>query len=107
MNDVYKKYGNMSFQELKEYTHSLPEFEESGETSTPISWTTLFNITGWDGEDLIAIKDEMRVMLFYDKLKGKQQETISNELLYRMRAGLCKSKRTSKIVKEFYRKYHT
>ena len=70
MNDVFKKYGNMNFQELKEYTHSLPEFEESGETSTPISWTTLFNVTGWDGEDLMAIKDEMRVMLFYDKLIG-------------------------------------
>ena len=43
----------------------------------------------------------------YIKRQGKQQETISNELLYRMHAGLCKSKRTSKIVKEFYQKHHT
>ena len=43
----------------------------------------------------------------YLKRQGKQQETISNKLLSKMCAGLCKSKRTSKRVKEFYRKYHT
>lgn len=68
INEVFNEFGNMSFQQLKDYTHSLPEYEDVGSTSKEIQWLTFFNVTGWHGEDLLSIKDEMHVKIFYDKL---------------------------------------
>ena len=70
VNEVFDRFGRMTFSQLRRHTHSLPEYEEVEGTSERISWTELFNATGWEGEDLRLIKEEMSVIRFYDKLVG-------------------------------------
>ena len=58
INDVFKEFGNKSFGQLKNYLHSLPEFDDPGGSSNPIDWNTLLKATGWSDEDLITIRKE-------------------------------------------------
>lgn len=58
IDDVFKEFGNKSFRQLKNYMHSLPEFDDPGDSSKPINWNTLLKATGWSDEDLITIRQE-------------------------------------------------
>jgi uncharacterized phage-associated protein len=49
---VYREYNHLSFRDLKELTHSLPEYTDPQGSSLPIDPAVILKEMGWSDEDI-------------------------------------------------------
>ena len=58
--ELYDRYGQMNFDELKEITHSFPEFQDPGNRSSPISTRSLIEAVVEDKNEVHNILQDLR-----------------------------------------------
>ena len=68
ISEIYEEFGNKSFNELKKYVHSLPEFDDPGHSSAPMEWDRLLKAVGWTGDDLVAIRKEFNAIATFENM---------------------------------------
>jgi len=57
INEIHEKFKNWTFDELSDFFHSLPEYEET-DSSLPIHFTTILRVTGASEEEIEELKEE-------------------------------------------------
>ena len=68
IREIYEEFENKSFNELKKYVHSLPEFDDPGHSSAPMEWDRLLKAVGWTGDDLVAIRKEFNAIAVLENM---------------------------------------
>ena len=52
IESIYREYGRLSFKDLKDFAHSLPEYTDPNGSSLPIDPTIILREAGWTDEEI-------------------------------------------------------
>jgi uncharacterized phage-associated protein len=58
LNQVFEKFHNFSWKQLVDYCHSLPEWEDPGESSFSIDFKKILTALGKDAEEIAEIENQ-------------------------------------------------
>ncbi|MGI9558410.1 MAG: Panacea domain-containing protein [Thermodesulfobacteriota bacterium] len=58
MDSVWKKFGSMNRWQIRDYTHTLPEYEDPRGSSVPIDFDTLFSALGFSKKQAEYLKEQ-------------------------------------------------
>ena len=70
IDKVVEEVGHLSFQEISQYTHTLAEYEDTGDTSRPIEWNNWLRAVGWDDDEILDIREELDGRANFEKMVG-------------------------------------
>lgn len=68
IDEVFAKFGRMTRWQLRDYTHTLPEWEDPRGSSRPIDPATFLKQAGYSDEDLAALEGELNDLALADQL---------------------------------------
>lgn len=68
IDEVFAKFGRMTRWQLRDYTHTLPEWEDPHGSSRPIDPATFLKQAGYSDEDLAALEGELNDLALADRL---------------------------------------
>ena len=74
IDKVVEEVGHLSFQEISQYTHTLAEYEDTGDTSRPIEWNNWLRAVGWDDDEILDIREELDGRANFEKMVGDAWE---------------------------------
>lgn len=60
LNEVFKTYGHLDQWQLRDFTHTLPEWTDPGGSSEPISIRAILHSGGFDESDIQDIEDALQ-----------------------------------------------
>jgi uncharacterized phage-associated protein len=70
IDDIWKKYGKMSQFQLRDFTHTLPEWRDPQGSSTPIQIEDILRAEGYSNEDVADVLGGLRAEEFAAQLVG-------------------------------------
>lgn len=70
IDDVFAEYGRMSRWELRDFTHTLPEWEDPQGSSRPIDPADILRHAGYSEDDICAIASELDEVAIADAVFG-------------------------------------
>jgi uncharacterized phage-associated protein len=68
IDEVFAKFGRMSRWELRDYTHTLPEWENPRGSSRPIDPAVFLRHAGYSAEDVAELEGELNDLALADQL---------------------------------------
>lgn len=73
MDSVWKEFGHLNYKKLVDYTHNLPEWEDPGKSSHPITLDTLFKALDFSDTQAGELKKQIAEQRAIDKFFSKRQ----------------------------------
>ena len=61
LEDVWQKFGHKDKWDVKDYTHNLPEWKDSGNSRQPIEYEDIFKAAGYKEADIQAIIEQIEI----------------------------------------------
>jgi uncharacterized phage-associated protein len=68
IDEVFAKYGRMTRWQLRDFTHTLPEWEDPRGSSRPIDPATFLRHAGYSDEDIAELEGELNDLALADHL---------------------------------------
>jgi uncharacterized phage-associated protein len=68
IDEVFHKFGRMSRWELRDFTHTLPEWRDPRGSSRPIDWADILRGEGYSNEDIDEIAADLEESAIADAL---------------------------------------
>jgi uncharacterized phage-associated protein len=59
IEEIFSRFGKMSRWQLRDFTHTLPEWEDPGQSSNPIPMESLLSLLGKTESDISRIRSEI------------------------------------------------
>jgi uncharacterized phage-associated protein len=70
INKVFEQYGKMSRWELRDFSHTLPEWQDPQGSSAPIEHQDILRLSGMSDEEIQQISDELEEVSLADSIFG-------------------------------------
>lgn len=70
LDQVWKQFGRMGKYQIRDYTHTLPEWRDPCGSSTPISVEDILRAEGFSAEDAADVLEGLRAEEFASQLGG-------------------------------------